>query len=198
MMKVLAKVGFTQSYTYFTWRNTKAELEEYLTELTGSESADFLRPNLFVNTPDILTAYLRQGGPPAFKVRATLAATMSPSWGVYSGLELCERQPREAGSEEYLDSEKFQYRPRDWSQPSLAPYISRLNQVTRRCSGCATSASTWWTRPRSSPTPSATARTSSWWSATWTRTVPTTAWSTSGCPRSGSTGRPAPSRSTTS
>jgi starch synthase (maltosyl-transferring) len=131
MMKVLAKVGFTQSYTYFTWRNTKAELEEYLTELTQSEVADFLRPNLFVNTPDILTAYLQQGGPPAFRVRATLAATMSPSWGMYSGFELYERQPREPGAEEYLDSEKFQYRPRDWSQPSLAPYIARLNQIRR-------------------------------------------------------------------
>jgi starch synthase (maltosyl-transferring) len=131
MMKVLAKVGFTQSYTYFTWRNTKAELEEYLTELTQSDSADYLRPNFFVNTPDILTAYLQQGGPPAFKVRATLAATASPSWGVYSGFELCERQAREPGSEEYLDSEKFQYRPRDWSQPSLAPHIARLNQIRR-------------------------------------------------------------------
>jgi starch synthase (maltosyl-transferring) len=131
MMKMLAKVGFTQSYTYFTWRNTKAELEEYLTELSQSESADFMRPNLFVNTPDILHAYLQRGGPPAFKVRATLAATMSPSWGVYSGFELYERQPREPGSEEYLDSEKFQYRPRDWSQPSLAPHIARLNQIRR-------------------------------------------------------------------
>jgi starch synthase (maltosyl-transferring) len=131
MMKVLAKIGFTQSYTYFTWRNTKAELEEYLTELTQSESAEYFRPNFFVNTPDILHAYLQHGGPPAFKVRATLAATMSPSWGMYSGFELCERQPREPGSEEYLDSEKFHYRPRDWSQPSLAPYIARLNQIRR-------------------------------------------------------------------
>jgi starch synthase (maltosyl-transferring) len=131
MMKVLAKVGFTQSYTYFTWRNTKAELEEYLTELTQREPADYLRPNLFVNTPDILTAYLQHGGPAAFKVRATLAATMSPSWGMYSGFELCERTPREPGAEEYLDSEKFQYRPRDWSQPSLAPYIARLNLIRR-------------------------------------------------------------------
>jgi starch synthase (maltosyl-transferring) len=131
MMRVLAKVGFTQSYTYFTWRNTKAELEEYLTELTHSESAEYLRPNLFVNTPDILTDYLQRGGQPAFKVRATLAATLSPAWGMYSGFELCERTPREPGSEEYADSEKFQYRPRDWSQPSLAPYIARLNQIRR-------------------------------------------------------------------
>jgi starch synthase (maltosyl-transferring) len=131
MLKLLAKVGFTQSYTYFTWRNTKAELEEYLTELTQSESAEYLRPNLFVNTPDILHAYLQEGGPPAFKVRALLAATMSPSWGVYAGYELCERTPLRPGSEEYLDSEKYQYRPRDWSQPSLAPYLTRLNRSRR-------------------------------------------------------------------
>jgi starch synthase (maltosyl-transferring) len=131
MMHVLAKVGFSQSYTYYTWRNTKAELEEYLTELTTSESADYFRPNFFVNTQDILTAYLQQGGPPAFRVRATLAATMSPSWGMYSGFELYEREPRSPGSEEYLNSEKYQYRPRDWSQPSLAPYVARLNQVRR-------------------------------------------------------------------
>jgi starch synthase (maltosyl-transferring) len=131
MMRVLAKVGFTQSYTYFTWRNSKAELEEYMTELTRSESADYLRPNLFVNTPDILTDYLQRGGPAAFRIRATLAATMSPSWGMYSGFELYERTPREPGSEEYLDSEKFQYRPRDWSQPSLGPYVARLNQIRR-------------------------------------------------------------------
>jgi starch synthase (maltosyl-transferring) len=131
MMKVLAKVGFSQSYTYFTWRNTKVELEQYLTELTSSESADYYRPNFFVNTPDILTAYLQHGGPPAFRVRATLAATMSPSWGMYSGYELYEATARAPGSEEYLDSEKYQYRPRDWSQPSLAPYVARLNQVRR-------------------------------------------------------------------
>ncbi len=131
MLRMLAKIGFAQSYTYFTWRNTKAELEEYLTELTQSESADYLRPNFFVNTPDILHAYLQQGGPAAFKIRALLAATMSPSWGVYSGYELCENRPLRPGSEEYLDSEKYQYRPRDWSQPSLAPYLSRLNQARR-------------------------------------------------------------------
>jgi starch synthase (maltosyl-transferring) len=131
MMKVLAKVGFTQSYTYFTWRNGKAELEEYLTELAHSESAEYMRPNFFVNTPDILHAYLQSGGPPAFKVRAVLASTLSPSWGVYSGYELFEHQPVRPGSEEYLDSEKYQYRPRDWSQPSLAPYLTRLNQIRR-------------------------------------------------------------------
>ncbi|HYY82120.1 MAG TPA: alpha-1,4-glucan--maltose-1-phosphate maltosyltransferase [Actinomycetes bacterium] len=131
MMRTLAKVGFTQSYTYFTWRNGKAELEEYLNELAHSESADYMRPNFFVNTPDILHAYLQHGGPPAFKVRAVLAATMSPSWGVYSGYELFENVPLHPGSEEYLDSEKYQYRPRDWSQPSLAPYLARLNELRR-------------------------------------------------------------------
>jgi starch synthase (maltosyl-transferring) len=131
MMRVLAKVGFTQSYTYFTWRNTKDQLEQYLTELTTSDSADYFRPNFFVNTPDILSQYLQDGGPPAFKVRAALAATMAPSWGMYSGFELCEAQPREPGTEDYLDSEKYQYRPRDWSASSLAPYVARLNQTRR-------------------------------------------------------------------
>jgi starch synthase (maltosyl-transferring) len=131
MMKVLAKVGFTQSYTYFTWRNGKAELEEYLNELAHSESAEYMRPNFFVNTPDILHAYLQHGGPAAFKVRAVLAAMLSPSWGVYSGYELFEDQALRPGSEEYLDSEKYQYKPRDWSQPSLAPYLARLNEVRR-------------------------------------------------------------------
>jgi starch synthase (maltosyl-transferring) len=131
MMKVLAKVGFTQSYTYFTWRNGKAELEEYLNELAHSESAEYMRPNLFVNTPDILHAYLQHGGPPAFKVRAVLAAMLSPSWGVYSGYELFEHRALRPGSEEYLDSEKYQYKPRDWSQPSLAPYLTRLNEIRR-------------------------------------------------------------------
>jgi starch synthase (maltosyl-transferring) len=131
MMKVLAKVGFTQSYTYFTWRNGKAELEEYLNELAHSESAEYMRPNFFVNTPDILHAYLQHGGPAAFKVRAVLAAMLSPSWGVYSGYELFEHQAVRPGSEEYLDSEKYQYKPRDWTQPSLAPYLARLNEVRR-------------------------------------------------------------------
>ena len=131
MMRALAKVGFTQSYTYFTWRNAKQELEEYAGELAHSESADYMRPNFFVNTPDILHAYLQHGGPAAFKVRAVLAATLAPSWGVYSGYELYEHQAVRPGSEEYLDSEKYQYRPRDWSQPSLAPYLTRLNELRR-------------------------------------------------------------------
>jgi len=131
MMHLLAKVGFTQSYTYFTWRNERWELEEYLTELS-QETVDFLRPNFFVNTPDILHAYLQYGGPPAFAIRAVLAATMSPSWGVYSGYELYEHVAVRPGSEEYLDSEKYQYRPRDWSTPdTLAPLLTKLNAIRR-------------------------------------------------------------------
>jgi starch synthase (maltosyl-transferring) len=130
MMHKLAQIGFTQSYTYFTWRNAKWELEEYLRELAGP-AADYMRPNFFVNTPDILHAYLQYGGEPAFKVRAVLAALMSPSWGVYSGYELMEATAVREGSEEYLDSEKYQYRVRDWSQPSLAPYLTMLNTFRR-------------------------------------------------------------------
>jgi starch synthase (maltosyl-transferring) len=133
MMATLAKVGFTQSYTYFTWRNERWELEEYLTELSR-DTVDFLRPNFFVNTPDILHAYLQYGGPPAFKIRAVLAAMMSPSWGVYSGYELYEHVAVRPGSEEYLDSEKYQYRPRDWEAAertgrTLTPYLTRLNEI---------------------------------------------------------------------
>ncbi|MGW4519301.1 alpha-1,4-glucan--maltose-1-phosphate maltosyltransferase, partial [Streptomyces sp. NPDC004393] len=113
MMRTLAAVGFQQSYTYFTWRNSKQELTEYLTEVSG-ETAAYMRPNFFVNTPDILHAYLQHGGRPAFEVRAVLAATLSPAWGMYSGYELCENVSLREGSEEYLDSEKYQLRPRDW------------------------------------------------------------------------------------
>src|SRR3954470_11938987 len=135
MMHTLAKVGFTQSYTHFSWRTEKWEIEEYLTELSR-ESVDFLRPNFFVNTPDILHAYLQYGGPPAFKIRAVLAALLSPSWGVYSGFELLEHVAVKPGSEEYFDSEKYQYRPRDWAaaereERSLAPLLTRLNRVRR-------------------------------------------------------------------
>jgi starch synthase (maltosyl-transferring) len=135
MMHTLAKVGFHQSYTYFTWRNTKPELEEYLTELS-QETGHFLRPNFFVNTPDILHAYLQYGGPPAFKIRAVLAATLSPTYGVYAGFELYEHVAVRPGSEEYLDTEKFQLRPRDWAAAeaegrSLAPFLTRLNEVRR-------------------------------------------------------------------
>lgn len=128
VMKALAKAGFTQSYTYFTWRNDKAELVEYLTELATTDMTDYYRPNFFVNTPDILHAYLQTGGRAAFMIRAALAATMSPTWGIYSGFELCEGAPLHAGSEEYLDSEKFEIRPRDWSAPgNIRDYIGRLN-----------------------------------------------------------------------
>ncbi|MGW0536377.1 alpha-1,4-glucan--maltose-1-phosphate maltosyltransferase [Streptomyces sp. NPDC003032] len=135
MLHTLAAIGFQQSYTYFTWRNTKEELTDYLRELTG-ETAHFLRPNFFVNTPDILHAYLQEGGRPAFEVRAVLAATLSPSWGVYSGFELCENTPVRPGSEEYLDSEKYQLRPRDWESAArggdtIAPLITELNRVRR-------------------------------------------------------------------
>ncbi|GIL28310.1 alpha-1,4-glucan--maltose-1-phosphate maltosyltransferase [Actinocatenispora comari] len=134
MMKGLAKAGFTQSYTYFTWRTSKAELTEFGADLVAS--ADFMRPNLWPNTPDILHASLQQGGPPMFTIRAVLAATLSPSWGVYSGFELFEHVARAPGSEEYLDSEKYQLRPRDWaaaaaSGHTLAPLITRLNAVRR-------------------------------------------------------------------
>ncbi len=133
MMHTLAKVGFTQSYTYFTWRTNKAELQDYVTELAGA-AADYMRPNFFVNTPDILHAYLQYGGPPAFKVRAVLAALLSPSWGVYAGYELFEHVAVRPRSEEYLDSEKYQYRPRDWAAAeregrSLAPYLTMLNRL---------------------------------------------------------------------
>jgi starch synthase (maltosyl-transferring) len=135
MMRGLGMVGFHQSYTYFTWRNTRYEIQEYLNEL-AYESADVLRPNFFVNTPDILSAYLQYGGPAAFKIRAALAATSSPTWGVYAGFELYEHVAVRPGSEEYLDSEKYQLRPRDWARAeaqgrSLAPYITRLNEIRR-------------------------------------------------------------------
>ncbi len=132
MMHTLGKIGFHQSYTYFTWRNDRAEIEEYLRELSGP-AAEIMRPNFFVNTPDILHAYLQYGGPPAFKIRAVLAATLSPTWGVYSGFELFEHVGLRPGSEEYLDTEKFQLRPRDWTHPerTLAPYITGLNRLRR-------------------------------------------------------------------
>ena len=135
MMQTLARVGFHQSYTYFTWRNEKWELEEYLTELS-QKTAHFLRPNFFVNTPDILHAYLQYGGPPAFKIRAVLAATLSPTYGVYAGYELFEHVAVRPGSEEYLDTEKFQLRPRDWAAAeeegrTLAPLLTRLNELRR-------------------------------------------------------------------
>jgi starch synthase (maltosyl-transferring) len=135
MMHTLAKIGFHQSYTYFTWRNTVPDLTEYMRELSG-EAAAYMRPNFFTNTPDILNEYLQHGGPPAFRVRATLAALLSPTWGMYSGFELCENVPVRPGSEEYLDSEKYAYRPRDWAAADrgptgIAPFIARLNLIRR-------------------------------------------------------------------
>jgi starch synthase (maltosyl-transferring) len=134
MMHGLAQVGFTQSYTYFTWRTQRWELEEYGRELV--EAADYMRPNFFVNTPDILHESLQVGGPPMFRIRAVLAALLSPTWGVYSGYELYEHLPVREGSEEYLDSEKYQLRPRDYEGAiregrSLAPYLTHLNRVRR-------------------------------------------------------------------
>jgi starch synthase (maltosyl-transferring) len=131
-MHRLAKVGFTQSYTYFTWRNSAWELTEYLTELTDPEVVEYFRPNLFVNTPDILHEYLQRGGRPAFRVRLLLAATLSPLYGVYSGFELCERVPARPGSEEYLHSEKYEIRVRDWDAPgNLNDDIRLLNRLRR-------------------------------------------------------------------
>ncbi len=133
VMRALAKLGFSQSYTYFTWRNSKWELQDYLTELSHTEMADYFRPNFFTNTQDILHEYLQMGGPPAFKIRFVLAATLSPTYGIYSGFELYENVAREHGSEEYLHSEKYELRPRDWNEPgNLSPYITRVNEIRRK------------------------------------------------------------------
>jgi len=134
MMHQLARVGFTQSYTYFTWRTEGWELAEYGQQLVAA--SHYMRPNFFVNTPDILHESLQVGGPPMFKIRAVLASMMSPTWGVYSGYELFEHVGLRPGSEEYLDTEKFQLRPRDWaaaeaSGRTLAPYLQKLNEVRR-------------------------------------------------------------------
>ncbi|WP_139978315.1 alpha-1,4-glucan--maltose-1-phosphate maltosyltransferase [Nocardioides litoris] len=135
MMHGLGAVGFQQSYTYFTWRTARWEIEDYLREVS-SESDHVMRPNFFVNTPDILHEYLQYGGPGAFKVRAALAALSVPSWGMYAGYELFEHVAVKPGSEEYLDSEKYQVRIRDWEAAeaegrSLAPYVTRLNEIRR-------------------------------------------------------------------
>ncbi|MEU6484274.1 alpha-1,4-glucan--maltose-1-phosphate maltosyltransferase [Streptomyces sp. NPDC046887] len=136
MMRTLAAVGFQQSYTYFTWRNSKQELTEYLTELSR-ETAAYMRPNFFVNTPDILPGYLQHGGRNAFMVRAVLAATMSPTWGMYAGYELCENTPLKQGGEEYLDSEKYEIKVRDWEAAeregrTITPLVTDLNRIRRR------------------------------------------------------------------
>ena len=132
MMQRLAKLGFTQSYTYFTWRNAKHELTEYLTELAHTDQADYFRPNFWPNTPDILHEYLQSGAPAAFKVRLALAALTSPNYGMYSGYELLEHVPVRPGSEEYLNSEKYAYRPRDFDAGhSIAPFVTRINEIRR-------------------------------------------------------------------
>jgi starch synthase (maltosyl-transferring) len=132
VMAKLAEVGFTQSYTYFTWRDTKQELTEYGLEVTEGPTAEYMRPNFWPNTPDILAGPLRGGGPGAFRMRALLAATMVPSWGVYSGFELLENEPASDTNEEYLHSEKYELKRRDWSSPdSLAPFLTRLNEIRR-------------------------------------------------------------------
>jgi starch synthase (maltosyl-transferring) len=128
MMTTLAKLGFAQSYTYFTWKNSKAELVEYMQQLIAWHQ--FYRPNAFVNTPDILHEYLQQGGPPAFEARLVLAGTLSPSYGIYSGYESLENVPVRPGSEEYLDSEKYEVRPRALDGP-LLPFVRRLNEARR-------------------------------------------------------------------
>jgi len=131
VMYHLAKLGFSQSYTYFAWRNTKAELTQYLTELTTTDVKEFFRPNFWPNTPDILNEYLQFGGRPAFIIRLVLAATMTASYGIYGpAFELCEATPREPGSEEYVDSEKYQLQHWDLDRPdSLQHLISRVNRI---------------------------------------------------------------------
>jgi starch synthase (maltosyl-transferring) len=131
-MKLLAKLGFSQSYTYFTWKNKKGELIELMNEFAFSGAAEYYRGNFFTNTPDILTEYLQKGGRPAFQIRLVLAATLSPLYGIYNGYELCENRASAPGSEEYLDSEKYQYKVWDWERPgNIKDYIARLN-MTRR------------------------------------------------------------------
>src|SRR5579884_439135 len=131
MMRALAKAGFTQSYTYFTWRNSKQELTDYLLELSQSEMKEYFRPNFFTNTPDILPEILQQGGRPAFKLRLVLAAPLSPSYGIYNGYELCENRAL-PGTEEYLNSEKYEYKVWDWDRPGhIKDYIATINTIRR-------------------------------------------------------------------
>jgi starch synthase (maltosyl-transferring) len=131
-MKELARIGFTMSYTYFTWKNSPWELREYFEELTQTDAVEYFRGNLFVNTPDILNAYLVNGGRPAFRIRLLLAATLLPLYGIYSGYELCENVPAAPGSEEYLDSEKYQLRPRHFDAPgNINADIARVNRLRR-------------------------------------------------------------------
>jgi starch synthase (maltosyl-transferring) len=129
MMRLLAKAGFSQSYTYFTWRNTKGELTEYLTELTRTEMVQFYRPNFFANTPDILPFFLQSGGRAGFRIRLTLAATLSGVYGIYNGFELCEARAL-PGREEYADSEKYEFKVWDWNRPGhIKDDIAKLNRL---------------------------------------------------------------------
>jgi starch synthase (maltosyl-transferring) len=131
IMKGLAKLGFTQSYTYFTWRTHKAELQEYLSEITGYPERDFFRPNFFVNTPDILPVHLQSGESSIFKARVALAATLSSNYGIYNGFELVEHEPI-PGREEYLNSEKYEIKVRDWNKlGNIKDYIGQLNRLRR-------------------------------------------------------------------
>jgi starch synthase (maltosyl-transferring) len=130
-MKGLAKLGFSQSYTYFTWRTTRWELEQYLNELVGYPEREFFRPNFFVSTPDILPYHLQGGEPWMFKARATLAATLSATYGIYNGFELLEHASI-PGKEEYLNSEKYELRLRDWDKPgNIKPYLTELNRARK-------------------------------------------------------------------
>jgi starch synthase (maltosyl-transferring) len=131
MMKLLAKAGFTQSYSYFTWRNTKSELTTYLTELTQGPEREFMQPNFFANTPDILPRFLQEGGRPAFRIRLALAATLSPTYGIYNGYELCEAAAV-PDSEEYVHSEKYDYKVWDWDRPgNIKGDVAALNRFRR-------------------------------------------------------------------
>jgi starch synthase (maltosyl-transferring) len=131
MMQRLAKVGYTQSYTYFTWRNTKAELTEYLTELTQTEMREYYRPNFFANTPDILPPFLQKGGRPAFMIRLILAATLSTTYGIYNGFELCENAAI-PNTEEYAHSEKYEYKVWDWDRPgNIKDLVTKVNAIRR-------------------------------------------------------------------
>jgi starch synthase (maltosyl-transferring) len=130
VMKALAKAGFTQSYTYFTWRNERREIEEYLTEITQPPVSEYFRANLFINTPDILPDVLVRGGRPAFIMRLVLAATVGSTYGMYNGYELCENTPRYAGSEYYLDSEMYQHKVWDWDRPgNIVDVVTLVNRI---------------------------------------------------------------------
>jgi starch synthase (maltosyl-transferring) len=132
VMRYLAKVGFSQSYSYFSWRNTRQELIDYFTELTSTEMREYFRPNLFANTPDILSDYLQRGGSPAFRARLLLASTLGASYGIYAGFELCEARAL-PGTEEYANSEKYEFRCWDWSRPgNINELVARVNLIRRR------------------------------------------------------------------